>query len=260
MTSLSTTPLPQNEPLHVYASTINASEMASQNLSEYGIVQIHELQTIDTADFAKSAQDTLIQVIAALEAKGLEYKHQKEGTTSFTFSDVASRDRGRLDVRYNMTQYTQLTNHPLIHSIITSTLGKDYKEALSGIVYSLAGSVAQAWHRDGPHLSPNNPTAPTHAITCFFPLIDVTEARGSPQFIPSSHHLSDEESNSAEHRVVQFSPLPPTDVIMFDYRLIHRGMPNTGQDTRPLLYVVYSKPDWNDDINFGTEFLLPVKS
>jgi hypothetical protein len=243
-----------DEPLHVQASSKQAIHIATINLVQHGVVQIHDLHVVNS-DHAKAAHNTLAKVLSALDSRKLEYREQKE--TSFTFSDVASRDRGRVDVRYDMDRYAQLIETPLLRLIIASVLGDDYQVAFSGIVYSLADSVAQAWHRDGPHLATSDgPTAPAHALTAFFPLCDVTEDRGSPQFIPGSHLLSDEVANTTDHHVVQFNPLAATDCVVFDYRLLHRGMPNVGSDTRPLMYVVFSVPHWCDDINFGTEPLL----
>ena len=74
--------------------------------------------------------------------------------------------------------------------------------------------------------------------------------------------MSDEDCNSAEHRVAQFEPFLSTDCIVFDYRLLHRGMPNTCTDntTRPLFYCVFTKNGYTDQHNFGTEPLLEVKA
>ena len=241
------------EPLHVYKDQPNALEWSVQNLRQHGCVQIHQVQESETvATFNTKATEILSKVTTALQAQSLDYTTQ---TTAFSFSDVASRDRGRLDVQYDTAQFTSLTDHPLILSIVNSILGNDCMLTMSGIVYSLPGSVAQAWHRDGPHLT-DNPTSPAHALTVFCPLVDVTAERGSPQFIPGTHVVSDEECNSIDHRVAQFSPLTSTDCIVFDYRLLHRGVANTADTPRPLFYCVYTKKGYTDRHNFGTEPLL----
>ena len=248
------------EPLHTHADHPQALEWSVQNLQKYGVLQLHHVQSQDKIKaFNTQAESILHTVTAALQAKQLDYTHQ---TTAFSFSDVASRDRGRLDVKYNTEQFTSLVEHPLIQSIVRSVLGNDCALSMSGIVYSLPGSVPQAWHRDGGHLTPSDCTAPAHALTVFCPLLDVSSGLGSPQFIPGTHVMSDEDCNSADHRVAQFEPFLSTDCIIFDYRLLHRGMPNTCTDntTRPLFYCVFTKNGYTDQHNFGTEPLLEVKA
>ena len=38
--------------------------------------------------------------------------------------------------------------------------------------------------------------------------------------------------------------------LIFDYRLKHRGLGNSGTEERPLLYITYAKPFWLDVYNF----------
>eukprot|EP00049_Salpingoeca_infusionum_P007968 m.128580 g.128580 ORF g.128580 m.128580 type:complete len:122 (-) comp13873_c1_seq4:1820-2185(-) len=62
------------------------------------------------------------------------------------------------------------------------------------------------------------------------------------------------QDGSAEVAVAQFD-IHGGDVIMFDYRTVHRGVANTSQKSRPLLYQVYSKSWFADVVNFGEESL-----
>ena len=69
--------------------------------------------------------------------------------------------------------------------MIEAVLGQNYKVAFSGIVESLSGSVDQQWHRDGNHLYDNILIKEPYALTCFIPLVSITEANnlGAPQFL-----------------------------------------------------------------------------
>ena len=55
---------------------------------------------------------------------------------------------------------------------------------------------------------------------------------------------------------MQFNNFPIGDVIIFDYRLVHRGVENVSASRRPLMYIVYAKSFWSDQINFGDRPLL----
>lgn len=49
------------------------------------------------------------------------------------------------------------------------------------------------------------------------------------------------------------------DVILFDYRVVHRGMANEGTQSRPVLYATHTRPWFSDVNNFPAERLLPDK-
>ncbi len=217
---------------------------------------------------AARAARILADVQRRLDARGLDYTTQ---TKAFCFADVASRDRGRLDVRHGLDTPDGFASDALLRNphamrVAREVLGNDCVPHFSGIVFSSPGSVTQAWHRDGPHLfGDDHPGLPAHALTVFVPLCTVSAAMGSPQFCPGTHMLSDATCNAMEHRVFQVPVIEAGDAIVFDYRVLHRGMGNSsssgGGDTnggqvRPLFYVVYAKPWWRDKTNFGSEMLM----
>ena len=47
----------------------------------------------------------------------------------------------------------------------------------------------------------------------------------------------------------------PGDVIIFDFRVIHRGMANKSPRWRPMLYATCSRPWFSDDFNFPSKSL-----
>eukprot|EP00043_Microstomoeca_roanoka_P029854 m.23515 g.23515 ORF g.23515 m.23515 type:complete len:140 (+) comp9511_c0_seq1:128-547(+) len=114
------------------------------------------------------------------------------------------------------------------------------------------GSDDQSWHVDGDHLFPHI-QLPPHAVTVFIPLQEVTPALGSPQFLTSTQIAANASESKDDLVCVQF-PLELNDLVMFDYRIVHRGMANVHPTQyRPLLYQVYSKPWFGDVVNFGSE-------
>ena len=46
------------------------------------------------------------------------------------------------------------------------------------------------------------------------------------------------------------------DIIVFDYRVVHRGRANVGDVTRPVLYLTHSRSWFRDAQNFPEERLL----
>jgi len=39
------------------------------------------------------------------------------------------------------------------------------------------------------------------------------------------------------------------DCVMLDYRTLHAGLPNLSQQARPIVYMVYARPWFFDDVN-----------
>jgi len=48
--------------------------------------------------------------------------------------------------------------------------------------------------------------------------------------------------------------------IVFDYRTVHRGTANAGVDDRPMLYLTYGRPWFNDNVNFPKRSLFDEAS
>merc|ERR1712176_1529391 len=96
-------------------------------------------------------------------------------------------------------------------------------------------------------------------LTVFVPLVNVSRANqlGSTEFWPGTHQgvvdltsLLRECENSEG-----FTPdYHVGSALIFDYRLLHRGLPNEGDDKRPMLYMVWAKP-WYQEQNFPPESL-----
>jgi hypothetical protein len=136
-----------------------------------------------------------------------------------------------------------------------------YKILYGGVVHSFPRKNAtepfpppQIWHRDGPSLFPTHHHE-THCFNVFIPLIDVTTENGTTEFIPGTH-----ADAVFEELATQVIPLAQRDpyaqheqavrafvkagtVIAFDIRVLHRGLANTSDQDRPVLYFTIAK-DW----------------
>ena len=49
------------------------------------------------------------------------------------------------------------------------------------------------------------------------------------------------------------------DIIVFDYRVVHRGMANAATAARPVLYSTFSRPWFRDALNFPDDALFGAK-
>eukprot|EP00055_Hartaetosiga_balthica_P002651 m.4721 g.4721 ORF g.4721 m.4721 type:complete len:237 (+) comp2281_c0_seq1:616-1326(+) len=148
-------------------------------------------------------------------------------------------------------------------SLMKAMLGNDVVCDVS-LVYSRPGATEQTWHADGPHIgktadwSGKGQDKP-YAICVFLPLISLNKIVGYTQFWPASHKYDE---------LIGFGPVCPlleceldgiVDVgsaVVYDYRLIHRGMPNKSEETeRPLIQFLYHIPQYKEVSNYGKEQL-----
>ena len=111
--------------------------------------------------------------------------------------------------------------------------------AAAGFLINEPGSKAQNWHKDGPDPG---------FINCFVPLVDLTEELGPTAFSLDKHDGKDDnighENDENDNRKNVLVPmLNKGNILLFDYRTLHRGQGNTSNDdiTRTLAYAVYCR-------------------
>jgi hypothetical protein len=149
---------------------------------------------------------------------------------------------------------------------VRRVLGADARLIHAGCVCSLPGSAVQGIHRDGKHLFSSGELGgsvlPTHCLTVFVPLVPLTAAVGPTQFWPGTHvtfgdapratsmsgsvTFAAPESSGVQDEVVAV----PGDAIVFDYRILHRGLANISDQARPLAYFTFAKPWFRDATNY----------
>ena len=185
-------------------------------------------------------------------------------------SQIVQRSKGRFDVKARFLE-TDLFQEPSgiedqpWHPVLKKLLGDDLKPILQGMVVALPEAQEQSWHIDGDHLFPTSiPHLPPHCINVFIPLVDVTEANGPTEFCPGSHPLTNGipkiYSPDPEHLSrtgYSGKPIkgtaPKGSAILFDYRVLHRGLPNLSAEPRPLMYISFAK-HWFRDRTFTSGY------
>eukprot|EP00566_Odontella_aurita_P001452 CAMPEP_0113536336 /NCGR_PEP_ID=MMETSP0015_2-20120614/6194_1 /TAXON_ID=2838 /ORGANISM="Odontella" /LENGTH=372 /DNA_ID=CAMNT_0000435669 /DNA_START=72 /DNA_END=1187 /DNA_ORIENTATION=- /assembly_acc=CAM_ASM_000160 len=105
-----------------------------------------------------------------------------------------------------------------------------FQVTTSGFLINEPGSEAQEWHRDGPDEG---------YINAFVPLVDLRESLGPTSLIPDTH-LNQVHLSEYSHTIMPLLKLG--EVLLFDYRTLHRGQGNTSKSSsRPLGYAVFSR-------------------
>lgn len=151
---------------------------------------------------------------------------------------------------------------PLVREVLGP--GARLAEASPSVVLSRPGATDQAWHADGPHRSAAE-HLPAHCLNVFVPLVDLTPANGPTQFRPGSHvHTRDLARLTLLARIKKTlrpaaAPAPTAGgAVVFDYRVLHRGLANTSPADRPVLVLTYCAPWYRDVLNYPRRSLRGV--
>ena len=171
--------------------------------------------------------------------------------------------------------------HRHLAPIIRSLLGPACYLAHAGALMSLPGSQDQGAHPDGRQLFEEDgelddtgggggdegqkqrrrqrPHLPVHCISVFIPLVDLdTNGENGPtQFWPGTHAEAARGGNCRAApewggRSECFNGLKRGSAIMFDYRIVHRGLGNRSRVRRPLLYLTYARSWFRDATNYSS--------
>ena len=116
---------------------------------------------------------------------------------------------------------------------VISALWPVSAEMRAGCVISEPGALAQPSHRDGPD----------GLVTVFAPLTAFVPRNGPTELSPATHRGGDDSSSLAPL-------LQPGDLLLFDYRCLHRGLANQGDFRREVAYAVYARDGVRDVQNF----------
>lgn len=143
---------------------------------------------------------------------------------------------------------------PLL-ALVRATLGVDAIINSLTVVIALPGAQEQRPHVDHGVLFPGDEaasmSAPPYALTAIMPLLDLTSSTGSTEVWQKGKLMPTPDRWETNLPGSVVLPLSLGDVGIMDYRVCHRGTPNTGAVPRPILYIVYSRPWFRDSENFS---------
>lgn len=249
-----------------------------RHLLEWGImVQEGLLDSKRIIDLRKLVDDAINQVEDSL---AIHRPNINIGQDNFIFREIASRNLERFDLRVNdqetcafVTEF--IMNHPEVKKILYNNLGSESEIDFDiSVVYSKPGACTQGWHADGDHQKGGSDAgwstdgwkkqSQAYAFCLFIPLINLNDEVGFTQFWPKSHY---------SRQLAGFGPVAQLchstfdgkcsagDAIWYDYRLMHRGMPNCSVNTiRPVLQIVFKKKWYIEKSNFSEEPIAPSEN
>lgn len=246
----------------------NDTKSSQRIFGTYGMLVVHDFVQ---GDVLKQCQDQSKMALHALIKEHLEPRGLKvDGLNEFDFAQVRQRPGHRVDNRFNILDDPNSPIAMLSQQLCDSLpgfLAKDkngkvvYKVLHGGVVHSFPRESendpipeAQLWHRDGPSLF-TTAHHDTHCFNVFIPLIDVTTENGTTEFIPGTHdddcfeelvgeviQLSQEDP-SAQHPLAIRAHVTAGTAVIFDVRVLHRGLSNASMTERPMLYFTIAR-DW----------------
>lgn len=186
------------------------------------------------------------------------------------FREIVMRSPGR----YEMSLLHSEANRPSLDSIletlapvIPALLQESSLDELQichvSLLMATPGAADQSWHADGGHASLSE-HLPCHVLNVFIPLIDIPLELGPTELRPGTHYHTRNLAPMmllAKARKTLRSPVVPClkqgDVLIFDYRILHRGRANKDPDklNRPILVLTFAKKWFVDVCNFPRQSL-----
>ena len=191
------------------------------------------------------------------------------------YDEVVQRSPGRWDIPISPDEFGVDEQALLWWPLITAVLGEDAEHSFSGVVYSDPGTPAQHWHIDSPHVSEDH--LPAHALNVMIALHDMPLTMGPTELAKGSHRLTNHLQNSAlvsDELVYQHETTMPEQLVantqesvpegvssalaagsclIFDDRILHRGLGNTSDSRRSMVYFAYRRAGYSENTHFEAQ-------
>ena len=191
------------------------------------------------------------------------------------FVEIVQRSPGRWDLPITPRQFGTDDRALPWWPLVAGVLGEDAEHSFSGVVYSEPGSPAQCWHIDSPHEEADH-RAP-HALNVLVALHDVPVDMGPTEIARGSHALTNHLHNRAlvrDELVYQHpgttpgqlvegtgaaaptlwaEPLYAGSCLVFDDRILHRGLANRSDRARYVAYFSYRKRGYGENTHFESQ-------
>ena len=191
------------------------------------------------------------------------------------YDEIVQRSPGRWDIPITPQQFGLDDFEFPWSATVASVLGSDAEHSFSGVVFSDPGSPAQCWHTDSPHIAAEH--LPPHALNVIVALHDIPMDMGPTEIARGSHFLTNHLSNPSlvpEELIYQHestspdllvkgteNPVPEDYVkalaagscIVFDDRVMHRGLGNRSDSKRHMAYFSYRKKGYSENTHFESQ-------
>jgi ectoine hydroxylase-related dioxygenase (phytanoyl-CoA dioxygenase family) len=191
------------------------------------------------------------------------------------YEEIVQRSPGRWDVPISPREFGLDDKQMPWWPLIAAVLGENAEHSFSGVVSSEPGSPAQFWHIDSPHTDVEH--RPAHAINVLLALHDVPMEMGPTECAAGSHvlnnHLKNTNLVTAELIYQHAGTTPETLVtetdnpvpelcatsmlagscLVFDDRLLHRGLANDSNSIRHVAYFSYRQKGYSENTHFESQ-------
>ena len=191
------------------------------------------------------------------------------------FDEVVQRSPGRWDIPISPDEFGVDDRALPWWSLIAAVLGEDAEHSFSGVVYSDPGSPAQCWHIDSPHVSADH--LPPHALNVMVALHDMPLIMGPTELAKGSHRLTNHLQNPtlvSDELVYQHPTTLPEQLVaktekgkpegfssalttgsclIFDDRILHRGLGNASDSRRSMAYFSYRQAGYSENTHFEAQ-------
>ena len=231
--------------------------LAASLLEEHGVVLVKRAVPVELiARCSEAVESRFAACQTALAGKGVRLQDP------FAFKEIAHRSKLRYDMQLAGDCPQELIDSPPWQPMLKKVFGQPMA-LFQGAVIANPGAAPQQPHMDGSHLFQathgyEQVQAPMHCLNVFLPLVDVTAENGPTEFWPGSHVLANARKAYAGQMPSVALAGARTDAIVFDYRVVHRGMANAGEAARPVLYLTFCRSWFRDQQNFPDERLFPL--
>lgn len=191
------------------------------------------------------------------------------------YLEIVQRSPGRWDVPIPLSLFGLENERLPWWPLVAAILGEDAENSFSGVVSSDPGSPAQCWHTDSPHLHPEHHAA--HALNVLVALHDVPMEMGPTECARGSHLLTNHLRNPSlvlEELIYQHPATSPEllvsgtgfpvpervarslaagSCLVFDDRILHRGLANQSGSIRHVAYISYRRCGYSANTHFESQ-------
>jgi hypothetical protein len=171
--------------------------------------------------------------------------------------------RARYDIILRMTGAfgsPEVLANALLLKFLTPLLGQDMRLNSLTVVVSHPGAPQQQAHRDNDHLFNEagvGPSLPVYAVNVAVPLIDVDLETGPTGVWLGSHRSG--RTVAVQNSAMAVIPWQRGDCMLMDYRTLHAGLANRSGQARPIMYLVYGRRWFADDVNHVNRIPLDMR-
>lgn len=239
---------------------------AARTFNELGLCIADSLLPPEfAAECCVHAQEAFDDLTREMAARGIALGDKTKGG----FREIVKRTSGRYEMLYRMDEgifenapggngrLARALAETWLKPFLDATMGEDWRLMRQALLVSFPGSTEQQWHVDGDHLSRER-HLPCHAMNVFIALDEITQEMGPTELRPASQFLTRDlkrqlllaKIKKRLHKTVQ-PGFNPGDACLFDYRTLHRGMPNVsgGADYDA---AAGDRCDWGDGMFWGS--------